>query len=132
MNLPLLCGDVLQNPGPTTVKCYKCRKAIRRNQGRATCVGCTQPYHLKCLGADFGYSSKCGLCSITVMNATEEENLTKATVDFVGPGFCKTFGFDNLMMSHTHSLLLPSKEISGLTCSFQNIKSQLKDLLILL
>lgn len=83
MNLPLLCGDVLQNPGPTTVKCYKCRKAIRRNQGRATCVGCTQPYHLKCLGADFDYSCKCGLCSITVMNATEEENLTEATLDFV-------------------------------------------------
>ena len=41
VNLLLLCGDVLQNPGPTTVKCYKCIKTIRRNQGRATCAGCT-------------------------------------------------------------------------------------------
>ena len=61
--LRFLCGDVLQNPGPTTVKCYKYSKTIRRNQGRATCVGCTQPYHLKWLGADFDYSSKCGFCS---------------------------------------------------------------------
>lgn len=51
--LLLLCGDVLQNSGPTTVKCYKCSKTIRRKQGRATCVGCTQLYHLKCLGEDF-------------------------------------------------------------------------------
>jgi len=33
---------------------------------------------------DFDYSSKCGLCSITVMNATEEQNLTEAPLDFVG------------------------------------------------
>ena len=83
VNLLLLCGDVLQNPGPTTVKCYKCSKTIRRNQGRATCVGCTQPYHLKCLGADFDYSSKCGFCSITVMNTSEEKDLTETTLDFV-------------------------------------------------
>ena len=81
VNLLLLCGDVLQNPGPTTVKCYKCCKTIRRNQGRATCVGCTQPYHLKCLGADFDYSCKCGFCSITVMNTTEEKDLTETTLD---------------------------------------------------
>ena len=84
VNLLLLCEDVLQNPGPVTVKCFKCSKTIRRNQGRATCVGCTQPYHLKCLGADFDYSAKCGFCSVAVMNATEEEDLTETTLDFVG------------------------------------------------
>lgn len=83
VSLLLLCGDVLQNPGPATVKCYKCSKTIRRNQGRATCVGCTQLYHLKCLGADFDYSSKCGFCSITTRNATEGEDLTDATLNFV-------------------------------------------------
>ena len=82
VKLLLLCGDVLQNPGPMTVRCYKCRKTVRRNQGRATCVGCTQPYHLKRLGADFDYSSKCGFCSITVMNTTEEKDLTETTLDF--------------------------------------------------
>ena len=59
VNLVLLCGDVLQNPGPATLTCFKCSKTIRKNQGRATCVGCTQPYHLKCLSAEFEYSSKC-------------------------------------------------------------------------
>ena len=53
VNLILLSGDVLQNPGPATLKCFKCSKTIRKNQGRATCVGCTQPYHLKCLSAEF-------------------------------------------------------------------------------
>ena len=48
---------------------FKCSKTIRRNQGRATCVGCTQPYHPICLGADFDYSDKCGFCSAAVMNA---------------------------------------------------------------
>ena len=62
VNLVLLCGDVLQNPGPATLKCFKCSKTIRKNQGRATCVGFTQPYHLKCLSAEFEYSSKCVMC----------------------------------------------------------------------
>ena len=35
-------------------------------------------------GADFDYSAKCGFCSVAVMNATEEKDLTKATLDFVG------------------------------------------------
>ena len=38
----------------------------------------------RCLGADFDYSAKCGFCSVAVMNATEEEDLTEATLDFVG------------------------------------------------
>ena len=62
VNLVLPCGDVLQNPGPATLKCFKCSKTIRKNLGRATCAGCTQPYHLKCLSAEFEYSSKCDMC----------------------------------------------------------------------
>ena len=46
VNLVLFCGDVLQKAGPATLECFKCSKTIRKNQGRATCVGCTQPYHL--------------------------------------------------------------------------------------
>ena len=45
VNLILLCGDVLQNPGSAIEKCYKCNKTIRRNQGRAICAECTHPYH---------------------------------------------------------------------------------------
>ena len=48
VNLVLLCGDVLQNPGPAVVKCYKCNKTIRRNEGRAICTWFMQPYHYKC------------------------------------------------------------------------------------
>ena len=62
VNLVLLCADVLQNPGPATLKFFKCSKTIRKNLGRATCAGCTQPYHLKCLSAEFEYSSKCDMC----------------------------------------------------------------------
>ena len=36
VNLVLLYGDVLQNPGPATLKCFKCSKTIRKNLGRAT------------------------------------------------------------------------------------------------
>ena len=44
------------------MKCSKCIKTIRKNQGKATCDGCNQPYHFKCLGAEFEFSSKCDLC----------------------------------------------------------------------
>ena len=73
---------MLKNPGPATVKSYKCSKTVR-NQGRATYVGCTQLYHLKCVGAGFDHSSKCSFCSITTTNATEGEHSTEATLNFV-------------------------------------------------
>ena len=32
VNLVLLCGDVLQNPGPVRIPCFNCHKTIRKNQ----------------------------------------------------------------------------------------------------
>ena len=34
VNLVLLCGDVLQNPGPVRTQCFNCDKTIRKNQRR--------------------------------------------------------------------------------------------------
>ena len=42
VNLVLLCGDVLQNPGPVRIQCFNCHKTIRKNQGRADCSDCLQ------------------------------------------------------------------------------------------
>ena len=67
---------------PTDVVELYVGKCIR-SQGEVTCIVCALPYHLKCLGADFDYPSKCGFCSIAVRNTTEEEDLTEATLDFV-------------------------------------------------
>ena len=80
MNLVLLCGDVLQNPGPATLKCFKCSKTIRKNQGRATCVGCTQLYHLKCLGAEFEYSLKCDMCFNNAKDPMPHEDLIEMAI----------------------------------------------------
>ena len=67
VNLVLLGGDVLQNPGPVRIQCFNCHKTIRKNQGRADCSVCLQSYHLKCLGVDFESSQKCSLCSVSGM-----------------------------------------------------------------
>ena len=80
MNLVLLCGDVLQNPGPATLKCFKCSKTIRKNQGRTTWVGCTQPYHLKCLSAEFEYSSKCDMRFNNAKDPMPHEDLIKTAI----------------------------------------------------
>ena len=31
VNLVLLCGDVLQNPGPVRIQCFNCHVTIRKN-----------------------------------------------------------------------------------------------------
>ena len=80
MNLVLLCEDVLQNPGPATLKCFKCSKTIRKNLGRATCAGCTQPYHLKCLSAEFEYSSKCDMCFNNAKDPMPHEGLIETAI----------------------------------------------------
>ena len=80
MNLVLLCGDVLQNPGPVTLKCLKCSKTIRKNQGIATYVVCTQPYHLKCLSAEFEYSSKCDMCFNNAKDPMPHEDLIETAI----------------------------------------------------
>ena len=80
VNFVLLCGDVLQNPVPATLKCLKCSKTIRKNQGRATCVGCTQPYHLKCLSAEFEYSSKCDMCFNNAKDPMPHEDLIETAI----------------------------------------------------
>ena len=49
VNLVLLSGDVLQNPGPLRIQCFNCHKTIRKNEGRADCSDCLQSYHLKCM-----------------------------------------------------------------------------------
>ena len=67
VNLVLLGGDVLQNPGRVRIQCFNCHKTIRKNQGRADCSVCLQSYHLKCLGVDFESSKKCSLCSVSGM-----------------------------------------------------------------
>ena len=72
VNLLLLCGDVLQNPGPKRIQCLNCHKTIRKNQGRADCSDCLQSYHLKCLGADFETSKKRSLCSVREMDTGNE------------------------------------------------------------
>ena len=72
VNLLLLCGDVLQNPGPKRIQCLNCHKTIRKNQGRADCLDCLQSYHLKCLGADFETSKKCVLCSVREVDTGNE------------------------------------------------------------
>ena len=72
VNLLLLCGDVLQNPGPKRIQCLNCHKTIRKNQGRADCLDCLQSYHLKCLGADFETSKKCVLCSVRQVDTGNE------------------------------------------------------------
>ena len=75
VNLVLLCGDVLQNPGPVRIQCFNCHKTIRKNQGRADCSDCLQSYHLKCLGADFETSKKCFLCSFKEMDSGGESGV---------------------------------------------------------
>ena len=71
VNLVLLCGDVLQNPGPVRIQCFNCHKTITKNQGRADCSDCLHSHHLKCftLGADFETSKKCFLCSVKEMDS---------------------------------------------------------------
>ena len=75
VNLVLLCGDVLQNPGPVRIQCFNCHKTIRKNQGRADCSDCLQSYHLKCLGVDFETSKKCFLCSVKGMDSGGESGV---------------------------------------------------------
>ena len=75
VNLVLLCGDVLQNPGPVRIQCFNCHKTIRKNQGRADCSDCLQSYHLKCLGADFETSKKSFLCSVKEMDSGGESGV---------------------------------------------------------
>lgn len=75
VNLVLLCGDVLQNPGPVCIQCFNCHKTITKNQGRADCSDCLQSYHLKCLGVDFETSKKCFLCSVKGMDSGGESGV---------------------------------------------------------
>ena len=75
VKLVLLCGDVLQNPGPVRIQCFNCHKTIRKNQGRADCSDCLQSYHLKCLGVDFETSKKCSLCSVKGMDSGGESGV---------------------------------------------------------
>lgn len=62
--LLLLCNDISLNPGPSQrgTVCTSCVKSIRRNQTNTQCMVCKQPFHLKCLSADFEQSKACHLC----------------------------------------------------------------------
>ena len=75
VNLVLLCGDVLQIPGPLRIQCFNCHKTIRKNQGSAHCSDCLQSYLLKCLGAHFETSKKCFLCSVKEMDSGGESGV---------------------------------------------------------
>ena len=82
INLVLLRGDVALNPGPVAhVQCSKCLKSIRKNQGLVNCTVCTQPYHLKCVDAEFESSKRCIFCNLGPTTIVQgEENSTRIDI----------------------------------------------------
>ena len=48
-SLLLLCGDVLENPGPVKNLCGLCDKPVKRNQKAIECEECFKWYHVKCM-----------------------------------------------------------------------------------
>ena len=81
-NLVLLGGDVALNPGLVAgVQCSKCLKSIRKNQGLVNYVVCTQPYHLKCVDAEFESSKRCIFCNPGPTATVQgEENSTRIDI----------------------------------------------------
>ena len=82
INLVLLGGDVALNPGSVArVQCSKCLKSIRKNQGLVNCTVCTQPYHLKCVDAEFESSKRCIFCNLGPTTTVQgEENSTRIDI----------------------------------------------------
>ena len=52
--------------------CTSCVKSIRRNQANTQCMVCQQPFHLKCLSADFEQSEACHLCYTPPLKELDE------------------------------------------------------------
>ena len=78
--LLLLCGDVLENPGPAKNLCGLCDKPVKRNQKAVECEECFKWYHVKCTSItaksyeNFGNDSKlvwiCNICAFPNFSTT--------------------------------------------------------------
>ena len=78
--LLLLCGDVLENPGPAKNLCGLCDKPVKRNQKAIECEECFKWYHVKCTSItaksyeNFGNDSKlvwiCNICAFPNFSTT--------------------------------------------------------------